>query len=65
MVTESRTKRRWILSVLAAVDGTPEVRLRRGTFPRVRSDRAEDASGKKGFASRLKAATRPLAEAVG
>jgi hypothetical protein len=65
MVTESRTKRRWILSVLAAVDSTPEMRVRRGTLPRQRPDRTEDAAAKKGFASRLKAATRPLAEAVG
>lgn len=65
MIIEMRTKRRWILSVLEAVDNTPEARLAKRIPPRQRQERPATSHGEKPFASRLKAATRQLAEAAG
>jgi hypothetical protein len=63
MIIEMRTKRRWIVSVLDAVaeqqDGRGAVRA----FARQSAVRSLPA-GQKGFAMRLKAATRPLADAA-
>lgn len=63
MIIEMRTKRRWIVSVLEAVaeqqDGRGAVRA----FARQTTGRSLP-SGQKGFAMRLKAATRPLADAA-
>lgn len=62
MNIEMRTKRRWIVSVLEAVaessDGrvTVQATIRRGT------GRSQMTPGQKGFAIRLKAATRPLVD---
>ena len=63
MMIDLPTKRRWIVSVLEAVaettDGRPNARLM------VKQPLARRAAGEqKGFALRLKAATRPLAEAA-
>lgn len=63
MMIEVRTKRRWIVSVLEAVaesqDGRAAVRIS-AKRPRNRAFPA----GQKGFAMRLKAATRPLVDAA-
>lgn len=61
MTSEIRTKRRWIASILEAVAEPMPTR----TFGQV----GENASGRravgtKGFALRLKAATRPAARAA-
>lgn len=64
MMIEMRTKRRWIVSVLEAVAETGDARVTvRGTVRRS-SGRSQMTPGQKGFAMRLKAATRPLADAA-
>ena len=64
MTIEIRTKRRWIVSVLAAVAESPEARTTESTRLRRSSGRRQMTPGQKGFAMRLKAATRPLADAA-
>jgi hypothetical protein len=63
MMIEMRTKRRWIVSVLeAVVEGSDD---RVATHAVVRQNTARKLNpGQKGFAMRLKAATRPLTEAA-
>jgi hypothetical protein len=63
MTTEHRTKRRWMLSVLAAVAALPEGPDRARVFERHARRQAMQTPGQKHFTSRLKAVTRPLAEA--
>ena len=60
---EMRTKRRWILSVLEAVAESTDTRPTARVTVKAPSG-ARAANGQKGFALRLKAATRPLAEAA-
>lgn len=62
MLIEMKTKRRWIVSVLKAVaDGSVD---RIVTHPTLRQNAARKLNpGQKGFAMRLKAVTRPLADA--
>lgn len=62
MIIGLKTRRRWIVSVLAAVAEAEEARTpaRIAAKPTARRPRP----GEKGFASRLKAATRPMAEAL-
>jgi hypothetical protein len=63
MMIEMRTKRRWIVSVLEAVAEGPDARV--AARVNVRQNTARKLNpGQKGFAMRLKAATRPLADAA-
>ena len=63
MMIEMRTKRRWIVSVLEAVAEGSDDRI--ATRATVRQNTARKLNpGQKGFAMRLKAATRPLADAA-
>jgi hypothetical protein len=64
MNVEMRTKRRWIVSVLDAVAESPDGRAAGTTKPRRTTARRPMNEGQKGFAMRLKAATRPLADAA-
>jgi hypothetical protein len=63
MLIEMKTKRRWIVSVLEAVaDGSEDRVPARATL---RQNTARKLNpGQKGFAMRLKAVTRPLADAA-
>jgi hypothetical protein len=63
MIIEMKTKRRWIVSVLEAVAEAPEGRVAARVSVRKNGERAMNM-GQKGFAMRLKAATRPLADAA-
>ena len=63
MIIEMKTKRRWIVSVLEAVAEQQDTRLAARMSVKHGSGRGF-AQGQKGFAMRLKAATRPLAEAA-
>ena len=63
MIIELKTKRRWIVSVLAAVAETQETRVPSRVTARQPATRRM-IPGEKGFASRLKAATRPVADAA-
>ncbi len=62
MMIEMRTKRRWIVSVLEAVADQQDGRGTVRAFTRQSAGRGFPA-GQKGFAMRLKAATRPLSDA--
>ena len=63
MIIELRTKRRWIVSVLAAVAEATE--MRRPAYASVKQPATRRmVPGEKGFAMRLKAATRPVHEAA-
>jgi hypothetical protein len=63
MMTETPTKRRWIASVLEAVSETQIAPVKKRPAFKEWPGR-ETADGKKGFAMRLKAATRPAADAA-
>jgi hypothetical protein len=63
MMIEMKTKRRWIVSVLEAVAEGPDSRFSARSFQR-QSPARKPNPGQKGFAMRLKAATRPLADAA-
>ncbi len=63
MMIEMRTKRRWIVSVLEAVAESQDERVVVRTAAK-RSNGRSFGDGQKGFAMRLKAATRPLADAA-
>ncbi len=63
MMIEMKTKRRWIVSVLEAVAEGPDARVAARVTVRQHSVRKLNP-GQKGFAMRLKAATRPLADAA-
>lgn len=62
MMIELRTKRRWIVSVLEAVAESQEGRVAVRTSVKPPRSRAFP-NGQKGFALRLKAATRELSDA--
>ena len=62
MIIELKTKRRWIVSVLAAVAEAQETRSP-ARVPAKQPAARRMASGEKGFAMRLKAATRPVHDA--
>ncbi|MBA3908352.1 MAG: hypothetical protein C0524_00410 [Rhodobacter sp.] len=64
MIIEMRTKRRWIVSVLEAVAESADARVTVRATVRQGSGRSNMNAGQKGFAMRLKAATRPLADAA-
>ncbi len=63
MMIEMRTKRRWIVSVLDAVADQQTGRGSERMFTK-RSASRGFPTGQKGFAMRLKAATRPMADAA-
>ena len=63
MIIELKTKRRWIVSVLEAVAEAPDTRISVRASVKHGTGRAFP-TGQKGFAMRLKAATRPLADAA-
>jgi hypothetical protein len=63
MMIEMRTKRRWIVSVLEAVAEGADDRVASRVHLRQNTARRQNP-GQKGFAMRLKAATRPLADAA-
>jgi hypothetical protein len=63
MMIEMKTKRRWIVSVLEAVAEGSDDRIAARAFVRQNTARKLNP-GQKGFAMRLKAATRPLADAA-
>jgi hypothetical protein len=63
MMIEMRTKRRWIVSVLDAVAEQQAGRTHERVFAK-RSTGRGFPEGQKGFAMRLKAATRPLSDAA-
>jgi hypothetical protein len=62
MIIELKTKRRWIVSVLEAVAEAQDTRVAARVSVKQGSGRTMNP-GQKGFAMRLKAATRPLADA--
>ena len=62
MIIELKTKRRWIVSVLEAVAEAQDARAAARVSVKRTSGRMNP--GQKGFAMRLKAATRPLADAA-
>ncbi|NHB76270.1 hypothetical protein [Rhodobacter calidifons] len=63
MIIQMKTKRRWILSILEAVgDGTDSRVLARATVRQTSGRTA--VAGQKGFAMRLKSATRQLSDAA-
>ena len=64
MIIEMRTKRRWIVSVLEAVAESADTRVIVTATMRRSTGRSKMNPGQKGFAMRLKAATRPLADAA-
>lgn len=63
MMIELRTKRRWIVSVLEAVAESQDGRVAVRASVKPASSRRL-SQGQKGFAMRLKAATRPLVDAA-
>jgi len=64
MIIALRTKRRWIVSVLEAVAESADAQVMVRATVRQGSGRGTMNAGQKGFAMRLKAATRPLADAA-
>lgn len=62
MLIELKTKRRWIVSILEAVADQAEGRVVARATVKHTSTRTY-AQGERGFASRLKAVTRPMANA--
>lgn len=64
MIIEMRTKRRWIVSVLEAVAESTDTRVTVSATLRRSTGRNRMSAGQKGFAMRLKAATRPLSDAA-
>jgi hypothetical protein len=62
MIIQMKTKRRWILSILETVGDATDTRvLARATVRQ--SSRNTMVVGQKGFAMRLKTATRPMGDA--
>lgn len=60
----TRTKRRWIVSVLDAAATAAEPQAGRRTNKPHAADQTQLATSQKGFASRLLVATRPLRDAA-
>jgi hypothetical protein len=62
MIIQMKTKRRWILSILETVgDGSDDRVLARATVRQTTGRTI--VAGQKGFAMRLKTATRPMNDA--
>ena len=63
MIIQMKTKRRWILSIFEAIaDGADERLVARATVRQ--STGRTMIAGQKGFAMRLKTATRPMNDAA-
>jgi hypothetical protein len=62
MIIQMKTKRRWILSILETVGDATDSRVLARASVRQTSGRTMVA-GQKGFAMRLKTATRPMGDA--
>lgn len=63
MIIQMKTKRRWILSILETVGDGEDTRVVARASARQTSGRTAMAPGQKGFAMRLKSATRQVADA--
>jgi hypothetical protein len=64
MIIQMKTKRRWILSILETVGDGDETRVVARATARQTSGRTAMVPGQKGFAMRLKSATRHVADAA-
>lgn len=62
MIIQMKTRRRWILSILETVGDATDARVLARASVRQTSGRTMVA-GQKGFAMRLKTATRPMGDA--
>ena len=63
MIIQMKTKRRWILSILETVGDATDTRVLARATARQTSGRTM-MSGQKGFAMRLKTATRQMSDAA-
>jgi len=63
MIIQMKTKRRWILSILETVGDGEDTRIVARATARQTSSRTAMVSGQKGFAMRLKTATRQVSDA--
>ncbi len=63
MIIQMKTKRRWILSILETVGDGEDSRVVARATARHSSTRTAMAAGQKGFAMRLKTATRQVSDA--
>lgn len=63
MIIQMKTKRRWILSVLETVGDGEETRVVARASARQTTGRTVMVTGQKGFAMRLKTATRQVSDA--
>ena len=63
MIIQMKTKRRWILSILETVGDGDDTRIVARATPRQTSGSTAMAAGQKGFAMRLKTATRQVSDA--
>jgi hypothetical protein len=63
MIIQMKTKRRWILSILETVGDGEDTRVVARASARQTSGRTAMVPGQKGFARRLKSATRHVADA--
>lgn len=64
MIIQMKTKRRWILSILETVGDGEDTRVVARATARHSSSRTAMVPGQKGFAMRLKSATRQVADAA-
>jgi hypothetical protein len=63
VIIQMKTKRRWILSILETVGDATDTRVLARATARQTTGRTM-VSGQKGFAMRLKTATRPMGDAA-
>lgn len=63
MIIQMKTKRRWILSILETVGDGEDTRVVARASARQTTGRTAMVPGQKGFAMRLKSATRQVADA--
>lgn len=64
MLIETRTKRRWIVSVLDAAADAAEPQVRSRSARRQTADQPHATGAQKGYALRLPLAVRPLQDAA-
>ena len=64
MIIQMKTKRRWILSILETVGDGSDTRVVARATARQTTGRTAMIAGQKGFAMRLKTATRHLSDAA-
>ncbi len=63
MIIQMKTKRRWILSILETVGDGEDTRIVARASARQTTGRTAMITGQKGFAMRLKTATRQVSDA--